>query len=379
MKQFVFFMLAMLLMISCPCSQGQNGGIDGRSDDAAESQSQVPLGVNVVLVDGSMVVGYITEADTSLPFTLQYGGKLSLPLNAVSSIKFNRAGENAEISFTNGDLLTGTVDKETIAVATTIGEIEIPFSSVKIFKIKGPVLSKGGGLTYWSTLDSPEAIWNPMVGSTGTYIEGEFVEGKVGRAFATLGKPEAMTVILSEGTLGASGCIEFWARLPGPPQCFGSGSHPRFFGLHTKDVGFLLEFSSNNGLGYGGLCTLFGGNACGSYSLDKAYITEYSAILGSDTTGWHHYAVAWNSAGIVSSNPQASGNALAIFVDGKVNSTLPVSAKTEVFRKLENERGALVIASHRHARFFQFPFEIDELKIWNYDKTEFELVAQQAP
>ena len=364
-----------ILCFACALTAGaqeanSNTGTNREPLLVAPTTQRSAVRVEMTLRDNSTL--FCTIQDIVLPFTTTYGQKLKIPLPSVQKIDFSGDKENAVISFFNQDHLTGRINAQTIQAESSVGNITIPLSTVQSITVNRQAQQLiDPRLTYWCTLDSPEAIIHPTVGPGGSYIEGIFIEGKISKALSTEGKPEALTVILPEGSLGDSGCIEFWAKLDAPRPTFGGGSNPRFFGLHTKDVGFLLEFTSNNGLGVGGLCTLFGGNTCGSSTFSCTESTSYSSILGENIDGWHHYAVAWNRDGIVSDKPNAKGQAIAVFVDGKLDSSIPASPKTAFLEKLEKERAALVIASQRYADFKSFPFSIDELKIWSYDKTDF--------
>ena len=363
-----------LLYFACAWIAGAQGANSNTRTDRetqleALTTPRPDVRVEMSLRDNSTL--FCTIKGVVFPFTTAYGLKLEIPLPSVQKIDFFGDKGKAVISFFNHDHLTGSLATKTIHAESSIGPVTIPLSTIQSITVTGQTQQIDPRLTYWSTLDSPEAIINPLVGPGGSYIEGSFIEGKISKAFSTEGKPESLTVILPEGALGNSGCIEFWAKLDNPHPTFGGGSNPRFFGLHTKDVGFLLEFSSNNGLGVGGLCTLFGGNTCGSSSFSCTESTSYSSILGGNIDGWHHYAVAWNRDGIVSDKPNAKGQAIAVFLDGKLDSSIPVSPNTSFLEKLEKERATLVIASQRYADFKSFPFSIDELKIWNYDKTDF--------
>lgn len=337
----------------------------------APTLAKPPVRTEIALRDGSVL--NCTLKENQFPFTTAYGQELNISLKTVQHIVFKGKTNQAVIHFRNNDQLHGSLSTEEIKTKSLLGDAKIPQSAIRSIKINAPSSAKDARLTYWSTLDSPEAIYHPKVGPTGTYIEGSFIEGKYGKAFSTDGKPEALTVILPQGAFGKSGCIEFWAKLNNPPQHFGDGSNPRFFGIHGKNFGFLLEFSANNGLGYGGLCTLFGGNTCGSSTFGNRNASNYAAILEKDIAGWHHYAVTWSHSGIASDKPEANGKAIAIFVDGRHDSSIPLSSKTAFLNEIEKENSTLVIASHRYAGFRPFSFAIDELKIWNYDKTDFDL------
>ena len=94
---------------------------------------------------------------------------------------------------------------------------------------------------------------------------------------------------------------------------------------------------------------------------------------GSDYRDWHHYAIIWDKDGIagLSGNPK-----MALLVDGKL---IP-----DIQNHTRSADEALSIVSTPMLLSFthdpkldpelstKSPFLIDEFKIWNYAKTEFD-------
>ncbi len=124
-----------------------------------------------------------------------------------------------------------------------------------------------------------------------------------------------------------------------------------------------MGFNANDGVYSGGLCgranpyTVGTGNY-GSWS--------YESILGAgQVEAWHHYALVWNENGI--SGVLDGSKKLAVFLDGQLNSSkwMPEGA-TNSFDTITNGSFRLLINHLTQGASY-----IDNLKIWNYAKTNF--------
>ena len=165
------------------------------------------------------------------------------------------------------------------------------------------------------------------------------------------------------GTFGNEGCIAFWAKMASGKTEFTTGGDPRFF-LLSDSVGrefAHLEFASNNGCGNSG----FGGHICGLRAQTNrgcSFMMPYSDVFkGQNYNGWHHYAFVW------------SVGSLRIFIDGKLVCSGSGLCDTAA---LSNAEIIMDIPLNRiRGKSFnnKSAFYMDDLKIWNYAKTSFEL------
>ena len=226
-------------------------------------------------------------------------------------------------------------------------------------------------LVYHNTLDSANAVTHPAVGATGTCSNATFVDGRVGSALYVPANSNVASLPLPNGLPPSRGCIEFWAKLPEGKTTFKDGGDPIFLrAICVNDAAstFVVEFNANNGGGRGGLC----GGLPGLYMTSEgfSYIKYYSSYLTEgDVSDWHHYALVWNVDGIasISGNPRS-----VLLVDGKTIS------QTNGDGAWDNEAFAARVSQPFNITFStpdtvngKSPFTIDELKIWDSDKTTF--------
>ena len=145
---------------------------------------------------------------------------------------------------------------------------------------------------------------------------------------------------------------------------FSTGGDPRFFILldsnGSEKGGF--EFASNDGSGNSGICgTFFGVHAYSNRGYN--YMMPYSDIFkGEDYNGWHHYAFVW------------AQNDLKIFIDGQEKCHATGNVNTQ---EIANTAITLDIPLNRiTGKSFnnKSAFYMDELKIWNFAKREFDIV-----
>ena len=228
-------------------------------------------------------------------------------------------------------------------------------------------------LVYHNTLDSADAMEHPLVGAGGTCNNNAtFVAGKFGSALNVPAYSTAATVPLPDGLPPSKGCVEFWGKLQAGKTTYIDGGDPAFLRMYRVSNGagcFSFEFNANNGGGRGGLCAgLFGLNILPeTYS----YLKYFSAYLTKGSVSdWHHYAFVWNVDGIATLDgmPRA-----AILVDGDA------VAQTSGDNAWNKEDFLEEVSKPLSIRFGTEPgsgngkssYSIDELKIWDSDKTTF--------
>ena len=250
-----------------------------------------------------------------------------------------------------------------------------------------PVLNPVPKLLYHCTFDDEASIEHPAVGPAGRFLDGDFVQGKVGAALRTFADEPAAEVNFKPGTLGSRGTIEFWAKLEKQDDMLSSflRGNLRFFGLWLHEQGETppwcsthLQFTPNDGGGMSGLCGMV--NHC-SWATNPSFGGNPYSPIQDDLTGWHHYAVIWDANGLPGTKAEDGGQAVVdLYLDGK-----PLSTKG---RKNLSRGHYLTDIAERFAKLAfptpsngwnssagHIPFCIDEFKIWSAPKTDFDLPA----
>ena len=231
------------------------------------------------------------------------------------------------------------------------------------------------GLVFYCTFDNEAAVTKPAVGPKGNFLSGTFQEGKVGQALLATVAANNATFELPPNFLGTAGCIEFWAKIRNPSSRIGSGGDPRLFTItqnSTKETYFTLDIVSNNGAGDSGFSTwTILGHMVNLRGLRRL---RYEDLFpGSDCRDWHHYTIVWDKEGIaeLSGNPK-----MALLIDDKLIPDIQGHARSA-------EEAAAIVSTPMRLSFThdpnldpelstKSPFLIDEFKIWNYAKTEFD-------
>lgn len=293
--------------------------------------------------------------------------KLELNPAIVKSLIFSGTNGEAKVELLNGDAFAMTIVNESFAIKSILGELSIPrrnFRSIFLAARKTPPAGEQDGLLFYCTFDNEAAVTSPAVGPSVKMELGQIKnDGKNGGALFVPPGVAGAQIKLSGGTLGAEGCIEFWAKMAGGKTEFTTGGDPRFFIICNANGGDLahLEFASNNGCGNSGL----GGHLCQLRTQTNtgcSYLMPYSDVFkGENYNGWHHYAFAWTATD------------LSVFLDGKkiCHSHGETNAET-AFR----ETVTLDIPLNRQTGRSpnnKSPFLMDELKIWNFAKQEFDI------
>ncbi len=325
-----------------------------------------PLRLEVNLVDGSRIIG--TPVIATVPVQTAYA-KMDVPLTQIQSLKLGDDHETVTLNLRNGDKLTGVISLKPIELKTVFGTVAVGIEHIQQLDI---VLSGGTGqkgLVLWNRLGSESEVKNSRVGLGGKLNAGRFVEGRFGKGIE-LNMQEPFGVTFPAEIVPASaGCIEFWAKLMDFPQALPSGEKPGLVGVSEKENvpgGPCIHFNGNDGAANGGLCARLG--SIGSAGTAQYGGWTYARALGTDAVGdWHHYALVWNPAGIP--GVIDGTRCVAIFVDGRLNTgswngavlppgpwTLPTGSRLGLLCHQGMPSGRIVF---------------DNLKIWNYAKTDF--------
>jgi hypothetical protein len=340
------------------------GAVLAEPDTKKEEPS---LRMELDLVDGSHIIG--ATSIESVPVETAYA-RIDLPLRHILTLKTSDDHETSAIELRNGDRLKGVVTLGPVVLDTVFGKVAIGIQHIRMLRVS---LSGGAfareGLVLWNRLDSDNDVTRSAVGPEGKFNAGRFVEGRFGKGLE-LNMQEQFGVTFPLDIVPTSaGCIEFWARLSDFPENLPWGQKPGLIGTNDKDEGnrgSILHFNGNDGASNGGLCVGLGGiGAAGTAQYGN---WTYARALGTDAVSdWHHYALVWNTAGIPG---VAEGTrCIAVFVDGRLNTGLWNGAAAPTGPLALPKDGRLGLLCHQGLPSGRVVF--DNLKIWNYAKTDF--------
>ena len=225
-------------------------------------------------------------------------------------------------------------------------------------------------LVYRSTLNSAAAITQPIVGEAGTCTGATFVPGRAGKALYVPEHTQAAIVPFSNGMPTNSGCIEFWAKLPGNKDGFIERGDPLLISFLDENGmdSIRVEYNRNNGSGGEGLCAVIPGFAIWSGG------TSYSSLLSSEKMqDWHHYALVWNVDGI---STLAEAPIVALLLDGRmVAKTVQIENWDKDGFMTAMSRPFTLQLSDGRPIYANSPYSIDELRVWDSDVTMFNYEA----
>ncbi len=220
-------------------------------------------------------------------------------------------------------------------------------------------------LIFYSTLDSMDSITSPVVGNAGTCNGTTFIDGRSGNALSGPVHTDLVDFPFADGLPANKGCVEFWAKLTGGNTMYTDSGNPTFLHANSSDGStlFAIEFNANNGGGRGGI---WSAGMLGFASEGWSYSKPYSTYLTGSISDWYHYALVWNLNGIATINgaPYA-----AILINGEVVARLNANeswSKDDFVRAMSGSLHVFI-----GAQGSKVPFAIDDLKIWDGDKTTF--------
>ena len=316
------------------------------------------------LKDGSTVKGeFLSSQITGSTVFME---KLALEPTIIKSLTFTGTNGESKVLLCNGDAFAMKISNNSFMLKSLIGTLEIPrtsFRSLSFSSQCGTSAAKDG-LVFFCTFDDEKSLASPVIGPSvrlelGT-IRGN---GKNGGALYVEPGVAGAQIAFPAGTFGNEGCIAFWANMASGKTEFTTGGDPRFF-LLSDSMGrefACLEFASNNGCGNSG----FGGHICGLRAQTNrgcSFMMPYSDVFkGQNYNGWHHYAFVWSVGSLrifIDGKLVCSGNGqydMATFSDSEILMDIPLN---RIRGKSFNNKSA---------------FYMDDLKVWNYAKTDFEL------
>ena len=344
---------------------------------AQTAEKDYIVSANATLKDGSSVKGeFSTERIVGSTIFTE---KLKLDPTIVKSLAFTGTNGESKVELKNGDKFAMTVANENFAIKSLLGDLTIPRANFRALSLSARKIAANGyddGLVFYCTFDDEAAITSPAVGPNGVFLKGTFAEGKEGKALQTTVYAQNATFELPANFFSTSGCIEFWAKILNPSPYVGNGGDPRLFTITQKSTPntiCTIDIVSNNGGGNSGFSTwtLFGNMA----SIRGMRHLHYEELFpGSDYRDWHHFAVVWDKDGIA--NLPGSPR-MALLVDGKFIPDIQGHVRSIEDAMAIMSTPLLLSFTHDPALSPEFstksPFLIDEFRIWNYAKTEFDL------
>lgn len=334
------------------------------------------------LKDGSSVKGEcLTD---KVKGTTVFSKGLTLDVAIVKSISFTGTNGEAKVELINSDRFAMKVTNESFALRSMLGDLNVPRASCRTISLSsGSAAVHVGateGLVFHCTFDGREGTMRPAVGKADVRIlNASFEEGKNGKAMRVQRGLPAVELNFPPHTFGNKGRIEFWAKLIDGKTEFSTGGDPRFFTLYSAIDGAqigLFEYASNSGNGNKGL---WGGLMAGFAATHSGFtgMMPYSDIFhGKPYEDWHHYAISWNTRGVGSlTDSQYEFNRVALFIDGKKVSTVHKAGMSEMMEDVLGAPTLMGIPMYERGPSYnnKASFLIDDLKIWNSDKTTFDL------
>ncbi len=223
---------------------------------------------------------------------------------------------------------------------------------------------KPAGLVLWNTLDSERAVRESRSGLGGMFKSGRFVEGAFGSAVQLEHNAYETVTFPFEVFPSDAGCIEFLAMLKDFPTQLRSGQRPALIQVYDGKSAYGIHFNANDGHANGGLCGWAGkGGHCGTA---RNGTWTYKAILGEvNPEGWHHYAIVWDKEGL---KDLPSGQQYAVYLDGELNTG---HWRGDGKIQFESVGNAVLRLNVKHTPVGQGTIAFNELKVWNYAKTDF--------
>ena len=340
--------------------------VSAADEATVASTTDATITANATLKDGSTVKGeFTTKRITGSTIFME---KLELDPALVKTVTFVNTNGESKIELKNGDRFAMTVANDAFAVKSLLGELNIPRTNFRSITLSSRRISAGGcddGLIFYCTFNDEASLATPAVGPAVKLELGQIKTdiGKNGGSLFVKPGIAGAEIVFPAGTFGEEGCIEFWANMASGKTEFSTGGDPRFFVISNQNGAEKshFEFASNDGCGNSGLSGHFFGMRTQT-NAGCTYLMPYSDVFkGEDYNGWHHYALVWapTNLSIYIDGRKVCG------ADGKINTE--ELAKSELIMDIPLNRITGKSFNNKSA------FYMDELKIWNRAKTEFDI------
>lgn len=308
-----------------------------------------------------------------------FAEQITLKPELVKTVTFKGEDGTAQITLHNQDCFSIKLADASYRFNSVLGTLDIARENLRTIRLTPSVQGADGtsGLIFHCTFDDADAVSNPAIGPRAIFNRARFAEGKFGQAMSAKQYSPNAAFDLPPNFLGKAGCIEFWAKILKPSPSVGWGGDPRFFTISSKATGesfFLSDIVSNDGRGDSGFATwTLSGNFASISGMRS--LTHQELFDNGNWRDWHHFAVVWDDSGI--KGLPEEGRRAALFVDGKLTPCVRFDSRNSA----ELER--LIATSSRLSftydpdqdleRQTKSPFLIDEFKIWNYARIDFDL------
>lgn len=332
----------------------------------ALAQDTAIISANATLKDGSTFKGEFSTK--SITGSTTFMEKLELDPALVKTVAFANTNGESKIELNNGDKFAMRVSNDNFAIKSLLGELNIPRTNFRSITLSSRRISAGGcddGLIFYCTFDDEASLATPAVGPAVKLELGQIKTdiGKNGGSLFVKPGIAGAEIVFPAGTFGEEGCIEFWANMASGKTEFSTGGDPRFFVISNQNGAEKshFEFASNDGCGNSGLSGHFFGMRTQT-NAGCTYLMPYSDVFkGEDYNGWHHYALVWapTNLSIYIDGRKVCG------ADGKINTE--ELAKSELIMDIPLNRITGKSFNNKSA------FYMDELKIWDRAKTEFDI------
>lgn len=346
---------------------GKNAAIVAAAPAAEGDNKSTSITATASLKDGSTVKGeFIGKRIVGSTVFME---KLALDPSLVNSVTFTGTNGDAKVELAGGDKFAMKVKNGAFPIKTIFGELKIPRRTVRTLAFSASRHSTCGadnnGLIFHCTFDNEASLVTPIAGPSVKLELGEIASDKGKNGGALYVKPgiAGAQIVFPAGTFHEEGCIEFWANMASGKTEFTTGGDPTFFLLLSSDGGTRggLAYASNDGMGNSGLCGTFF-NAYAHSNRGYSGMMPYSDIFkGEDYNGWHHYALTWTRSNII------------VFLDGKQLCASTTPPDTSMFKDTELTMEIPLNRKTGKSYINKSAFFMDELKIWNFPKKNFDL------
>lgn len=340
---------------------------------------ELTLSTSATLRDGSTIKG--TLLTSAIKGGAIFADALELPLSVVKTIGFVNTNGDAKVSLVNGDTLSLAVTTPSFDLDSALGRLAIDRAKIRNLAItprRAIALTDATGLVFHCTFDDESSVTSPAVGPAGRFLNGRFVEGKFEQSLYVPPYTSCAVFDFPSNFFGKAGCIELWFKIENKSSRIGAGGDPRLFcGYDKSDMSRMVlnvDFVNNDGIGNSGVSALSPMGHTSSIT-GFGYNLNYQQLFEKhDWREWHHLALVWDSDGIPGmAQPHKSavylnGEALPIPVESGRNPDTLIRLFSAAYRfGIPNDPDQ---DSERNSKS---PYRIDELKIWNYAKTDFYL------